>query len=171
VSDYGENVESNPGRKSRVILIAVIASLGVAIAPLWFFWIGPKIKRDALLSHGIRANGVLLRVEETGTSVNRVPELELTTAFTRADGKRDTASTDFVPTMRTLSMYQPGVTVTIAYDSADPHSYTITALNTGDAYSTPGASGRYASPAVNADSLQKFNDSLRDALKALQKQR
>jgi hypothetical protein len=111
----------------------------------------------------------LLSVDESGTSVNDVPELELVVEFTRKDGTLDTAETDFVPSMRTLHMFQPGVGVMAAYDPEDPSEITITQISDGPA-SVGGAPMGVMSSGPNADSLKRVSDSLKLEIERLKKE-
>jgi hypothetical protein len=140
--------------------ITVVLGIATAFLPFWFFIFGPQMRHDKLLEKGVRAKGRLLAVEESGTVINDVPELELTVEFRRAHGTLDTATTDFVPTMRTLHMYQEGIAVTAAYDPDDPDELTIAELSTTPMQYTVGGTAA----ATAADSLARLADSLRREL-------
>lgn len=151
-----------PKRRFTWILGLFIPTM--VVLPLWFFFIGPRMRHDRLVEHGIKASGRLLAVEETGTVVNDSPELELTVEFRRSDGVLDTATTDFVPSLRSLHLFQPGVSVTAAYDAEDPEEITVVDLSTGAAPSIAPVSAPSSS---SVDSLQHVADSLRSALEEL----
>ncbi len=148
---------------------------------VWYFFIGPSVRHNRLVEHGIKAEGVLIGVEETGTVVNDSPELELTIQFHRADGTLDTATTDFVPSLRTLHMFQEGVPVVAAYDSTDPEEITVVSLGSAPVATQPAPGAGQATtqaPAATpanssakvdslmrvADSLRRYADSLRTAV-------
>jgi hypothetical protein len=154
-----ESTTRPKGRGKYLGLVLTIAMVGL---PLWFFFIGPQMRHDRLEKHGIRAPGRLLDVEETGTVVNDSPELELTVELRRRDGVLDTAKTDFVPSLRSLHMFQPGVAVTAAYDPEDPDEITIVDLSTAppQVISTGSSAGA-------VDSLTRIADSLRREVEAL----
>ncbi|MBC8146226.1 MAG: hypothetical protein H7X80_11630 [bacterium] len=151
-------------KKKRAWMLGLIIPLFVLL-PVWFFFIGPQMRHDRLVEKGIKAKGRLLSVDETGTYVNDAPELELSVEFRRSDGVLDTAVTDFIPSLRSLHMFQPGVAVTAAYDPEDPTELTIIDLSSGPTYST--SSPSTTAPA-NLDSLQRVADSLRDEINRLQ---
>lgn len=153
-------METAPKKKAKagVGIFAVLMVLGCA-APIWFLFIGPQIRHDRIAEKGIRAQGRLLGVDETGTVINDSPELELLVEFTRKDGKLDTASTDFVPSRRTLHMFQEGMGVIAAYDPEDPEEITVLEISDGPAISSTTTMG--VMPAgVNVDSLRHVADSL-----------
>jgi Protein of unknown function (DUF3592) len=144
-----------------------VLGLGTVLLPIWFFFIGPMIKHNRLVENGVKAKGRLLSVEETGNVVNDSPELELVVEFMRQDGVLDTATTDFIPSLRSLHFYQAGVNVTAAYDPEDPDEITVVDLESGPAPrvitipSDNGAAGGIA------DSLRRVSDSLKTALEEL----
>jgi hypothetical protein len=149
---------SKSGKKSGRIGLGIgLAILSFVALPIWFFFIGPQMRHDRIAEKGIRAPGRLLMVEETNTTINDVPELELTVEFTRKDGTLDTAVTDFVPTRRTLHMYQDGIGVTAAYDPEDPDEITILEIG-GPVRGV--MNGAPATAAPNVDSLRHVADSL-----------
>lgn len=154
------------GKKSgagKGVGIAVVTMILLGLLPFWFFMIAPAIRHDRLMDKGVRAKGRLLAVEETGTHINDVPELELVVEYTRADGALDTTTTDFVPTMRSLHLYQPGTLVTAAYDPEDPDELTIIDLTTSPMQFT------VTSTPTAADSIARVADSLRRELERLQR--
>jgi hypothetical protein len=134
--------------------------------PIWFFFIAPQLKHNRLVDKGVRAPGRLLSVEESGTVVNESPELELVVEFTRKDGVLDTSTTDFVPSLRTLHMFQPGVSVTAAYNPEDPDEITVVELGTSPMQVTMPDGTTYSAQSV-ADSLRRTTDSLRRALEEM----
>ncbi len=145
------------GKKSggKVGVFIVLTIITVVAIPIWFLFIAPQIRHNRLSKNGIRAEGRLLMVEETNTTINDVPQLELTVEFRRKDGSLDTAVTDFVPTRRTLHMYRDGIGVVAAYDPEDPREITILEIASGP-------SGVMATtPNVNVDSLRHVADSLK----------
>ena len=143
-------------KKKKPWIFGLIMPL-VFLLPLWFFFIGPQMRHDHLVEKGIHVPGRLLDVEETGNTYNDSPELELTVEFTRKDGVLDTASADFVPSRRSLHLFQPGVGVMAAYDPEDPEEITVVTLSTAPTPSL--AAHPVADPRV--DSLLRVTDSLR----------
>ena len=109
------NDATNPSPKKRAVRLFGLGTLLLVGLPLWFFFIGPRMRHERLEKSGVRAPGRLLNVEETGTEINDSPELELTIEFRRADGRLDTATTDFVPNRRSLHLFQPGVDIVARY--------------------------------------------------------
>lgn len=147
----GKSIKSLRG----CLLGLAIPALGVGLA--WYFIFGPMHHHSELAETGTRAPGRLLSVEETGTVINDSPELHLKIEFRRADGVLDTSETDFVPSLRSLSMFQDGVGVTAAYDPKDPDDITVVDLSTGPGFGTTAP----AAPIVpGLDSLRRANDSL-----------
>lgn len=154
------------------------AAIGVIIAalallPFWFFVFAPQIRHDELLENGVRGRGRLLTVEETGTVINEVPELELVVELQRADGTLDTATTDFVPTRRSLHLFQDGAAVTVAYDPEDPAELTIVDLTTSPVQyvgTQPAAGTSPGAMPASADSLRRLADSLRVELERLRQE-
>lgn len=165
-SDAASGVEQRivpPKKPSRLRFLLALIIPAMVILPLWFFFIGPKMRHDRLVDHGVHVSGTLLGVEETGTYVNDSPELELTIQLRRADGTLDTGKTDFVPSLRTLHMYQEGATVMVAYDSTDPDEMTVVSF--GGPGTAAGATP--ASPGASADSLRRAIDSMRTVADSL----
>jgi len=120
------NPVTNPGKPFKKLGCFIVpAILLTVLIPIWFFFIAPEIRHNRLVKKGIPVPGRLLSVDETGTYINDAPEIELVVTFTRKDGTPDTATTEFVPTLRTLHMYQPEANVTIAYDPEEPDEITI----------------------------------------------
>jgi hypothetical protein len=158
--------QSSSGGKAAFIGVAVI--LAVTVLPIWFFFIGPQLRHDRLEKNGVRANGRLINVDETGTVVNDSPELELTVEYTRADGTLDTAVTDFVPSRRSLHMFQNGVAVKAAYDPEDFDEITVLELGGSpmQIVSTPNSTPTPSSDAT-VDSLRRALDSLRREVESL----
>jgi hypothetical protein len=157
-----ESVQKKSGA-GKGVGIAVITMILLGLLPFWFLMIAPAMRHDRLTEKGVRAKGRLLSVEETGTVINDVPEIELVVEFTRADGVLDTTTTDFVPTMRSLHLFQTGTQVTAAYDPEDPDELTIIELTTSPMQFT-------ASPSTSAaDSIARVADSLRQELERLQR--
>ena len=97
------------------------------------------------------------------------PQLELVVEFTRKDGRLDTATTTFVPSLRSLHMFQDNMPVTAAYDPDDPHEITIVEL--GGTPDVAPAAAPITVPSTSttalADSLRHVGDSLRQALEAM----
>ena len=151
------NDATNPSPKKRAVRLFGLGTLLLVGLPLWFFFIGPRMRHERLEKSGVRAPGRLLNVEETGTEINDSPELELTIEFRRADGRLDTATTDFVPNRRSLHLFQPGVDIVAAYDSSDPHEVTLVDFRST---APPGFA-----PASAVDSLRRVNDSLERELR------
>lgn len=137
----------------------------LVITPLWFFFLGPKMRHDKLVEKGIQVPGRLLSVEETGTYINDAPELELVIEFQRKDGVLDTSTTDFVPSQRSLSFFQEGTHITAAYDPEDPDEITVVNISTG--LSAPGLQSNNMVDSLKRmmDSLQHFADSLLKTVK------
>lgn len=151
VAESGKSIKSLRGCLLGLAIPAFVGGL------LWYFIFGPMHHHSELVETGTRAPGRMLSVEETGTTINDSPELHLKIEFRRADGVLDTSETDFVPSLRSLSMFQEGVGVTAAYDPKDPDDITVVDLSTGPGFGT-GASPVQSLPAV--DSLRRANDSL-----------
>jgi hypothetical protein len=151
--------------KGAVAFVALFM-VGIVVLPIWFFFVGPMIRHDRLEKNGVRAPGRLLAVDETGTVVNDSPELELTIEFRQADGTLDTSTTDFVPSRRTLHYYQPGTSVTAAYDPEDPDEITVLELNSSPMQTV---SETIATPSSTStvDSLMRAVDSLRREVESL----
>ena len=150
-------------RKRKPIWLMILFPLLITALPLWFIFIGPQIRHDKLVEKGIRAPGRLIDLDETGTYVNDSPELELVIELTRKDGTLDTATCDFVPSRRTIHMYQVGAVVTTAYDPEDPEEITLVDIG-------PPASQTLqiqASPNASIDSLRRAMDSMAAELKRL----
>lgn len=161
--------DSTAPKKSRAGAVIGVTMLVATVGlPLWFFFIGPQLRHDRLLEHGVRAQGRLLDVEETGTVVNDSPELELTIEFRRTDGTLDTAVTDFVPSLRSLHMFQPGIAVTAAYDAEDPEELTIVELSSSPMQLISSPAPAASSPSV--DSLARVADSLRREIERLRRE-
>jgi Protein of unknown function (DUF3592) len=161
--------KSSPKRSGK----GGFSSLGLfillmAAVPVWFLFIGPMIRHDQLVKNGIKAEGRLLSVDETGNTFNDAPELELVIEFKRQDGRLDTATTDFVPSLRTLHYYQAGVKVTTAYDPEDPEDVTVVDLETSGPAASPAAQVGHVPADNTADSLRRVSDSLKRALEELQ---
>lgn len=149
---------STLGWKGTTFLLVMI--LAMVILPLWFLFLGPKLRHDRLVKNGKQVHGRLLEVEETGTVINDSPELEISVEFTRENGALDTATTDFVPSLRSIHLFQAGAAATIAYDPDDPEEVTIISL--GEVEAAPPVPGTSA-PAMERtiDSLRQIADSLR----------
>jgi hypothetical protein len=158
--------ESGKKGKFSVSFFAIMMVVTCA-APIWFFFIGPQMRHDRLAEKGIRAPGRLLAIDESGTVINDVPELELLVEFTRKDGTLDTAETDFVPSRRTLHMFQEGTGVIAAYDPEDPNE--ITLLEVSDGKPAPGTSGMGVMSSPDVDSLRHVADSLTAEMEKLKK--
>ena len=147
-----------PKKKSGLAWLGVLIIPAMVLAPLWFFFIGPSMRHDRLVEKGVHVPGRLIMVDETGTVVNDSPELELTVEFTRKDGVLDTAITDFVPSRRSLHMFQEGVAVKAAYDPEDPTEITVVELSTSPMQTVAVPMPAQAS---SVDSLARIADSLR----------
>jgi|GEM_PF-2196341 len=157
------NESQQQAPKSRGGYLLGLIIMVAVLLPIWFFFLGPKLRHDRLVEKGVRAQGRLISVEETGTVVNDSPELELVAEFTRKDGVLDTATTDFVPSLRSLHMYQPGTGVTVAYDPDDPEEITIVSLGVvvpDVSVHLPQLNGTIDSLRRTMDSLRRFADSL-----------
>ena len=70
MSDTTTTKKSRPWK-----FLLVIVPIAFTLLPLWFFIFGPQLRHDRLMEKGIRAQGRLLNVDETGTVVNDSPEL------------------------------------------------------------------------------------------------
>lgn len=153
------------GWKGTTFLLVMIPAM--VLLPLWFLFLGPKLRHDKLVKNGKQVPGRLLDVEETGTYINDAPELEIRAEFRREDGTLDTASTDFVPSLRSIHLFQTGATAVIAYDPEDPDEITIIGLGeVEDAPAAPVTSVPVMERTVDslrqiADSLRRVGDSLR----------
>ena len=168
MDDTSDSTDRTPARKSPALFVG----LGIAacvIAPLWFIFIGPQMRHDRLVEKGIKVPGRLLAVDESGTTINDVTELELLVEFTRKDGKLDTAETDFLPTMRTMHMFQEGAGVVAAYDPEDPSEITITEISDGRAPAGGNAMG-VMNNGPNVDSLAHLADSLKQEMEKMKKE-
>ncbi|HVZ41538.1 MAG TPA: hypothetical protein VHI13_19815 [Candidatus Kapabacteria bacterium] len=172
VMDPETPVTDNPGslkRSKRPLLFGLLIP-AIVVLPLWFFFLGPKLRQDRLEEHGVHVPGRLIDVEETGTIVNDSPQLKLVIEFKRLDGHLDTATTTFVPSLRSVHFFQSGAAVTAAYDSTDPHEITITDISTGPTT----APGIQTVPAPNTaaiqDSLRRTLDSMRELMQKMQEQ-
>jgi hypothetical protein len=148
--------------KRRKLWVMVLVSLLIPLLGIWFFFLGPKMRRDRLIEKGVHVPGRLLDVEETGTMVNHSPELALTIEFTRPDGRRDTATTDFVPKQSSLYKFQPGAAITAAYDPEDPKDITLVSIE-----SPGGFPGAHSPAGMDADSLRHVADSLQEELRKM----
>lgn len=165
-----------PSKKGCLFAGAMIA---IALGMVWYFFIGPQIHHDRLVKHGVQAPGRLLDVEETGTTINDSPELELTIEFQLKDGRLDTSVCTFTPSLRSIHLYQPGTSVTAAYDAEDPDEITIVSLGgpspTGSlppGMLPPGTLPNDASEIVEKtkrtlDSMKQQIDSMANAMKKL----
>ncbi|MBS1914228.1 MAG: hypothetical protein JST22_19725 [Bacteroidetes bacterium] len=176
VMDPETPVTDDPGslkRSKRPLLFGLLIP-AIVLLPLWFFFLGPKLRQDRLEEHGVHVPGRLIDVEETGTIVNDSPQLKLVIEFRRLDGHLDTATTTFVPSLRSVHFFQPGVAVTAAYDSTDPHEITITDISTGPAAAPAAAPAVQTPPVPNAaaiqDSLRRTLDSVRELMQKMQEQ-
>lgn len=166
-------MDEQPQTRSRAGRYLGFFIVLIVLVPIWFFFIGPELRHRRIVNNGVQVEGRLLSVDETGTTVNDAPELELTVAFTRKDGVLDTSSTDFVPTLRTIHLYQPGTLVKIAYLEDDPDEITMVAISndapTGATTRTPSAeAGGSSQPTATQrklDSLQRLYDSVVEASK------
>ena len=161
-TDEATNAQAQP-RKKKAIWLMILFPLLITALPLWFFFIGPQIRHDRLAEKGIRAPGRLIDLDETGTYVNDSPELELVIELTRKDGTLDTATCDFVPSRRTIHMYQVGAVVTTAYDPEDPEEITLIEIG-------PPASQTVTMQVpsrASVDSLRRQMDSMAAELKRL----
>lgn len=160
------NVETAKPKRSFGWIFALFI-IGVTVTPIWCFFVGPSIRHNRLVSSGIAAHGTLLNVEETGTLVNDAPELKLTVAFIRRDGKPDTATTDFVPTIRMIQFFQPGAMVAIAYDPKDTKEITVTEISTSSTAPALGVSSARDEILRQSDSMKRVLDSVSRELKQL----
>ncbi len=153
------------GWKGTTFLLVLIPAM--VLLPLWFLFLGPKLRHDKLLKNGRQVSGRLLDVEETGTVINDSPELEIVVEFKREDGILDTSTTDFVPSLRSIHLFQTGSRAVVAYDPEDPEEITIVSLGgSEDAPPAPGSSAPAMERTVDslrqiADSLRRVGDSLR----------
>ncbi len=158
---------------SKGSCLFVVSILVGSFGLVWYFFIGPQLRHDKLVKHGVQSPGRLLSVEETGTTINDSPELELAIEFQRKDGALDTSTCTFTPTLRTIHLYQPGTQVTAAYDPEDPDEITVVSL--GGAMILPGASiPNSASDMVEKtkrqmDSLKQRIDSMTNEMKRLKR--
>lgn len=163
MTDTDSSSTTNTPKKGKKAWIFGLIMPLTFLLPLWFFFLGPKLRHDQLMKKGIQVPGRLLAVEETGTVVNDSPELELTVEFTRKDGVLDTSQTDFVPSRRSIHLFQEGAGVMAVYDPEDPEEITISALSTAPAQAPSAMMS--ADPRVDsllrvADSLRRFADSV-----------
>jgi hypothetical protein len=162
--DMNEVTNEQPQpRKKKPIWLMILFPLLITALPLWFIFIGPQIRHDRLVEKGVHAPGRLIDLDETGTYVNDSPELELVIEFTRKDGTLDTGTCDFVPSRRTIHMYQVGAVVTASYDPEDPEEITLVDI-------APPASQMLqmqAPSGASVDSLRRAVDSMAAELKRL----
>lgn len=161
-------MDEQPQTRSRAGRYVGFFIVLIVLVPIWFFFIGPELRHRRIVNNGVQVEGRILNVDETGTTVNDAPELELTVVYTRKDGVLDTASTDFVPTLRTIHLYQPGALVRIAYLQDEPEEITIVAIGNdsppGTIRSIPsaeaGGSAQTGDAQRKIDSLQRLYDSV-----------
>ncbi|MEO6049362.1 MAG: DUF3592 domain-containing protein [Candidatus Kapaibacterium sp.] len=164
------NIETVKPNRSFGWIFALFI-IGVTVTPIWCFFVGPSIRHNRLVSSGIAAHGTLLDVEETGTMVNDAPELKLTVAFIRRDGKPDTATTDFVPSIRMSGYFQQGAMVAIAYDPKDPKEITVTEIGTSSTAPALGISSARDEILRQSDSMKRSLDSMSRELNQLKEKK
>ncbi|MDB5034045.1 MAG: hypothetical protein JWQ98_1286 [Chlorobi bacterium] len=138
-----------PRIRSRILLSLLVP--GLAFIAVWYFMTASGRERSRLIEKGVHVPGRLIAVEETGTLINRSPQLLLTMEFRRLNGRLDTAQTKFVPGLRRIQYFQPGVEITVAYDTAEPKNATLFDFKNGTADASAGT----------IDSLRRANDSLK----------
>ncbi len=154
---------------SKGSCLFVVAILVGSFGLVWYFFIGPQLRHDKLVKHGVQSPGRLLSVEETGNTINDSPELELVIEFQRKDGSLDTSTCTFTPSLRTIYLYQPGTPVTAAYDPEEPDEITVVSLG-GDQSSVPGkASDMVEKTKRQMDSLKQRIDSMTNEMKRLKR--
>lgn len=139
-----------------IVLVVVVVSLASFIPMIYFF--GKFFKRQAatakLMQSGQPAQGQILAIQETGTRLNDQPEVAVSLMVTRPGQAPYQTQTTLVVSVLMIPRLQPGMTVPVRVDPANPASVAIdqSALGMGGmpAMAAPGMgmAPQYGQPAM-----------------------
>jgi hypothetical protein len=104
-------ISADPLGGSFVALI-VIGSFG---SVYWIFF-RPMIQRSRLLKTGISAEGTVLKIWDTGVTINDNPQIGLLVEVRPQTGMPFQSETKLVISRLDVGAYQPGMTVNVRYD-------------------------------------------------------
>lgn len=106
-----------------IVITVVVTAVFVGVFGLAF---GPLFRASKLLQTGIPAEAKILKVWDTGTTVNEQPEIELLLEVEPKSGARYETKTKAVVSRLQAAWYMPGARVGVRVDPKNPNRVVIT---------------------------------------------
>lgn len=117
-------VKKKSGRLTIVIFAILI---GAFLIPFFIFFY-PEIQKDRLIKDGTPAEGVLLKIEDTGNRFNDQPQVKIWLEVYPPDGTPYQTETKMIVSPVYLPQFQPGRRLKLKYDPEDPNRVAIEAI-------------------------------------------
>lgn len=121
----GINKRIQPDRKIRILLPSFLAFACIEALFIYFIFINPSIKENAILESGIAATGKIISVRATGNKFNYNPEVEILVEINDPGGSAYTAKTIAVLDPVELQKYVPGASLDLKIDKNDKNNFLI----------------------------------------------
>jgi hypothetical protein len=112
-----------------VVVIGAFISLAVAWLVMRPF---ARIYFPARIKNGVTAEARVLKVWDTGTTINDDPEVGLLLEFTSADGVPLQVETKTIVSRLKAALVQPGITAQVKYDPQKPRRLQVLTLHLED---------------------------------------
>ena len=106
-----------------VVISLLIVGVFIAVFSIAF---GPMVRGAKLVQTGIPAEATILKVWDTGTTVNEQPEIELLLEVQPKNGTRYETKTKAIVSRLQAAWYIPGAKVGVKVDAKNPNRVVIT---------------------------------------------
>jgi hypothetical protein len=117
------------GALAFIIPFAVVAFLVIK-------FLGPLLRGNRLLDHGIPAQATIVELVDTGVTINQNPRIKLELDVRGRDGRSYRATTTAIVSRLVTARYVPGTVVDVMVDTNDPQQVALVEV-AGPASPTP----------------------------------
>lgn len=122
-------IASDPVGGGIIALVMILVFEGV----FWTFF-RPMMQRSRLLKTGISADGTVLKIWDTGVTINDNPQIGLLVEVRPQTGMPFQSETKLVISRLDVGAYQPGMKVNVRYDPNDPSKVAIESVAGGGGF-------------------------------------
>jgi hypothetical protein len=99
-------------------------------------FLGPLLRKNRLLDHGVPAQATIVALGDTGVTINQNPQIKLELDVRGRDGRNYRATTTAIVSRLVSARYVPGTLVNVVVDTNDPQQVALVDV-AGPASPTP----------------------------------
>jgi hypothetical protein len=144
-----------------------ISILGLIFTYMWFMFLRDMWRTRRVLKHGAPGTARVLRMFETGITINDDPMVQLEMEVTPQRGPAYIATSKTVVSRLNPMMYGPGIVVAVKIDQQDPQLVVVDPAATASGF----AGGMSQGAGMNADTDEKRNAAMSELIMAAEKTR